>query len=108
MRIFKGFLESRNAKFQEVDKDHLRGFIEYLRLDKGASSKTVENYFGILSTFYDYLTFEGFVPSNPVLPIRRRYLRRYKDNGSTQERKLISVEEMARIINSEMNIRIKL
>jgi integrase/recombinase XerD len=106
-KIFKTYLENRGAKFQDVDKDHLTGFIEYLRIEKGLSGKTVENYFAILSTFYDYLTFEGLTPSNPVLSIRRRYLRRYKDNGSAQERKLISVEEMARIINSEMDIRNK-
>lgn len=106
-KIFKIYLEGKGAKFQDVDKDHLRGFIEYLKIEKGVAGKTVENYFAVLSTFYDYLTFEGLASSNPVLPIRRRYLRRYKDNGSTQERKLISVEEMAQIINSEMDIRNK-
>jgi len=106
-KVFKSYLEGKGNNFQDVDKDHLRGFIEYLRIEKGAAGKTVENYFAVLSTFYDYLTFEGLVPSNPVLAIRKRYLRRYKDNGSTQERQLISVEDMARLINSEMDIRNK-
>ncbi len=106
-KVFKGYLEGRNASFLDVDKDLLRGFIEYLRIEKGAAGKTVENYFAVLSTFYDYLTFEGIVSSNPVLPIRRRYLRRYKDNGAAQERQLISIENMARLINSEMDIRNK-
>jgi len=106
-KIFKGYLENQNANFLDVDKDHLRGFIEYLRIEKKAAGKTVENYFAVLSTFYDYLTFEGVVASNPVLPIRRRYLRRYKDNGPRQQRQLISVEDMARLINSEMDIRNK-
>ena len=105
-RVFKNYLEGQGVDFQTVDKDHLRGFIEYLRIEKGAAGKTVENYFAVLSTFYDYLTFEGLVSSNPVLPIRRRYLRRYKDN-SMQERQLISVEAMGRLINSEMDIRNK-
>jgi len=106
-KVFGRYLESRNASFEEADKDLLRGFIEYLRIDKKASGKTVENYFAVLSTFYDYLTFEGIISSNPVLPIRRRYLRRYKDNGSMQERQLISIEDMARLINSEMDLRNK-
>lgn len=106
-KVFKSYLEGKGNNFQDVDKDHLRGFIEYLRIEKGAAGKTVENYFAVLSTFYDYLAFEGLVPSNPVLAIRKRYLRRYKDNGSTQERQLISVEDMARLINSEMDIRNK-
>ncbi len=104
-KVFKGYLEDQNAKFQEADKDLLRGFIEYLRIERKVTAKTVENYFAVLSTFYDYLAFEGIVPSNPVLPIRKRYLRRYKDNDSSQERQLISVEDMTRIINSEMDIR---
>jgi integrase/recombinase XerD len=106
-KVFKRYLESRNASFEDVDKDLLRGFLEYLRIDKKAAGKTVENYFAVLSTFYDYLTFEGIVPSNPVLLIRKRYLRRYKDNGSMQERQLISIEDMARLVNSEMDIRNK-
>ena len=105
-RVFKNYLEGQRVDFQTVDKDHLRGFIEYLRIEKGVAGKTVENYFAVLSTFYDYLTFEGLVSSNPVLPIRRRYLRRYKDN-SMQERQLISVEAMGQLINSEMDIRNK-
>ena len=106
-KVFKDYLEGRNANFQDADKDLLRGFIEYLRIERKVTPKTVENYFAVLSTFYDYRAFEGIVPSNPVLPIRKRYLRRYKDNDTTQERQLISVEDMARLINSEMDIRNK-
>ncbi|OPY49932.1 MAG: putative tyrosine recombinase XerC-like protein [Methanosaeta sp. PtaU1.Bin060] len=106
-KVFKAYLEGKNANFQGVDKDHLRGFIEFLRVKRGVTGKTLENYFAVLSTFYDFLAFEGIVSSNPVLPIRRRYLRRYKDNGSAQERQLISIEDMARLINSEMDIRNK-
>ena len=105
-KVFKKYLEDNGTNFQEVDKVILRGFIEYLRMDKEVAGKTVENYFAVLSSFYDYLMFEGLVASNPVLPIRRRYLRRYKDNRM-QERQLVSVEDMARLINSEMDIRNK-
>ncbi|MCJ7444626.1 MAG: tyrosine-type recombinase/integrase [Methanotrichaceae archaeon] len=106
-KIFEGYLNAKGVGLKDANKDHLRGFIEYLRLEKGAARKTIENYFAVLSTFYDYLTFEGIVSSNPVLPIRRRYLKRYKDNGSAQERQLISAEDMGRLINSEMDIRNK-
>jgi integrase/recombinase XerD len=106
-KIFKAYLERNDATFQDVDKDLLRGFMEYMRMERGAAGRTIANHFAILSTFYDYLTFEGLVPSNPVLPVRKRYLRRYKDNGPTQERQLISVEDMAKIVNAEMDIRKK-
>ena len=47
------------------------------------------------------------MPANPVLTVRKRYLRRYK-NGQGLEtggRKLITVEQMARLVNSILNSR---
>lgn len=44
---------------------------------------------------------------NPVLAVRKRYLKRYKDNDVGQARKLVSVEDMARLINSTLDIRDK-
>jgi hypothetical protein len=34
-----------------------------------------------------------------LLPVRKRYLKRYKDNDDGQSRKLINIEEMSRLIN---------
>jgi len=90
----------------DVDKETLRGFIGYLRA-QGKTQKTIENYFSVLSSFYEYLTYEGIVDKNPVLAVRKRYLKRYKDNDDGQARKLISVEDMARLINSTLDIRDK-
>ena len=42
---------------------------------------------------------------NPIIPFRRRYLHTYKTDKRPQTRKLISVEEMARLINSIMDPR---
>ena len=44
---------------------------------------------------------------NQILLIQKRYLKAYKDSNPGQERQLISIEDMARIINSELNIRDK-
>lgn len=90
-----------------MDRDVLRGFLEYLRLERCVSHKTLENYFTVLSSLYEYLAYEGYVERNPVLPVRKRYLKRYKENDEGQMRKLISVEEMASLINSTMEIRDK-
>jgi integrase/recombinase XerD len=90
--------------------DHLAGK-DLSDVDKekaqSKTQKTIENYFSVLSSFYEYLTYEGIVDTNPVLPVRKRYLRRYKDNDDGQARKLISVEDMARLINSTMDVRDK-
>jgi integrase/recombinase XerD len=89
-----------------ADKDTLRGFIGYLKA-QGKAQKTIENYFSVLSSFYEYLVFEGKTAANPVIAVRKRYLRRYKDNDDGQARKLISVEDMANLINCTMDIRDK-
>lgn len=87
-----------------VDKDVLRGFIAYLK-GQEKTTKTIENYFSVLSSFYEYMVFEGKTAANPVIAVRKRYLRRYKDNDDGQARKLVSVEEMAGLINSTLDIR---
>ena len=104
LKNFTVYLADKNLS--DVDKESLRGFIGYLKA-QGKTQKTIENYFSVLSSFYEYLTYEEIVDKNPVLAVRKRYLRRYKDNDDGQARKLISVEDMARLINSTMDVRDK-
>jgi len=106
LKKYQNYLDQRGADFLVVDNASLIGFLDFLRSRK-ARTKTLKNYFSTLSSFYEFLAFEGKIPANPVIPIRKRYLKSYKDNHDSQERKLISIEEMAKIINSEMNIRDK-
>src|SRR5512138_386850 len=100
LRIFGQYLSPRGVDALVVSREDLRGFIEYMRMERGASQKTIENYFSTLSSFYDFLIFEGLASANPVLPVRKRYLKRYKENVDGHERQLIGVEDMARLINS--------
>jgi integrase/recombinase XerD len=57
----------------------------------------------VLSGLYEFIALEGLIPSNPVLPI----LKRYKENGDGHERQLISIEEVARMIQEAPDIRDK-
>jgi integrase/recombinase XerD len=104
IKIFCEYLDGRQIKILDVDRDILRDFLEYLREDRRVSHKTIENYFTVISSLYEYLAYEGHVDRNPVLPVRKRYLKRYKEEDSGQTRKLISVEEMALLINSTLDI----
>ncbi len=106
LRKFLKFLNQQGIAVTAVKKSEVRGYIEALR-DNGISPKTIENHLSILSSFFEYLLYEEMVTINPVLPVRRRYVRPYKDNGPGQTRKLISIEEMAQLINSTMDIRDK-
>ena len=49
-----------------MDKEILRGFIGYLKA-QGTATKTIENYFSVLSSFYEYLTYEGIVDTAILL-----------------------------------------
>ena len=104
LRNFKTYLDGRSPL--DADKETLRGFIAYLKA-QNKTIKTIENYFSVLSSFYEYLVFEEKAAGNPVIPVRKRYLRRYKDNDDGQARKLISVADMASLINCTLDIRDK-
>ena len=107
IRIFLKFLEGRGISVDRVDVHALRRFLQHVRFERRAKYKTVENYFSAISAFYDYLVFEGLVSRNVILPFRRRYLKRYKNGYDDPERKLLTVEEMSRLINSIMDPRDK-
>jgi integrase/recombinase XerD len=103
--IFVQYLEENELDLITSDRDILRGFLDYLRRDRKIKQRTVENYFAALSSFYEFLEYERYIGKNPVQSIRKRYIRRFKDNDEGQMRKLISVEEMTHLINSTMDVR---
>lgn len=107
IKIFNNFLLERDFDILNVDKDVLKTFLEYLRKDRNITQKTVENYFAALTSFYDFLEYEDYVLKNPINTVRKRYLRRYKDNNEGQMRRLISIDEMTNLINSTIDIRDK-
>jgi integrase/recombinase XerD len=107
LKIFTNYLDGRGLSVYDVDVHVLKNFLQHVIYERKTKRKTVENYFSALSAFYDYLAFEGYVPSNIVLPFRKRYLRRYKNDFDDPERKLISIEEMSRLVNSILDPRDK-
>ncbi|MEM3194464.1 MAG: tyrosine-type recombinase/integrase, partial [Candidatus Bathyarchaeia archaeon] len=106
VKIFLNFIRSRGLTVANVDLHVLRDFLQYI-IENGAKYKTIENYFSALSSFYDYLVFESIVDRNIILPFRKRYLKRYKSGYDDPQRRLLSVEEMARLVNSIMDPRDK-
>ena len=99
MRHFLEFLRAQGTRYDQIDLLTLTSYLELLR-SRSACYKTVENVYAAISAFYEYLVFEGRIATNVVLPFRKRYLRRYKDGSEQMERRLLSVEEMSRLVNS--------
>jgi len=105
--IFAEFLLNRGIDINEANIHLLKDFLQHILHKRNVKHKTVENYFSALSAFYDYLTFEDLVSTNMVLPFRKRYLKRYKDGYDDPERKLLTVEEMSRLVGWIMDPRDK-
>jgi len=108
LKMYGIYLQANKLNILQADRDSLRGFIEYMRDDRQVSQRTLAATFSVLSSFYEYLVYEDRISLNPVLPVRKRYLKVYKDTcDGHNERQIISVEDMANIINSTLNLRDK-
>lgn len=105
LRITASYMEQQGFSLLEVDKYALKGLLDYLKNERRVTHKTVEGYFTTLSSFYEYLVYEEKIVVNTVPPFRKRYLSTYKNSQSSESRKLISVEQMAMLINSTLEIR---
>jgi len=107
--IISNFLNRKGPSLLNLDKYVLKEILVYLVDKRRVSPKTLENYFAALSSFCQFLVYEDLTDRNPVLPFRKRYLRQYKNakGNSGSERRLISVGQMAMLINSVLNPRDK-
>ena len=105
IRAYGEYLASHEKDFLTAKKDDLVSFIESLRLEKGLSIMTVKRYLAALSSLCEYLVFKEQIQTNYVRPVRSRYIRSYKE--TSEGRKLISVEDMASLINCTLDIRDK-
>jgi site-specific recombinase XerD len=103
-KIFKNTSERKPP--QEVARSDLNGYLDHLTA-RGVSKKTAGLYFAVLKTFYDYLVFEGMVNTNPIDPVRKRYLEGYKLDSQGHTHQIISVDDAARLIGSLVDIRDK-
>ena len=102
MRIFLFFLMSKQKTPFEVDKDVLKSYIDYLMNQRKCAFRTLSYHFSALTAFYGWLLFDDRIKVNPVLAVRERYLKRYKNGEGMQPegRMLISVDQMAMLIRS--------
>lgn len=103
---FCGFLDARGTDPLNVTRDDMKAFLVRLK-ERKLKFKTIDRIFTCLSAFYEFLIVEELVEYNPILPFRKYYLRRYKKDNDSEIRKLISVEDAARLVNSILDSRDK-
>jgi integrase/recombinase XerD len=103
--VFLSFISTKDVRLDEVTSHILKDFLSYLKFERRLKHKTIKGYFSALSAFYDYLVFEGKTNANIVTSFRKRYLKQYKEGFDDPERKLLSVEEMSKFVNSILDPR---
>jgi len=70
---------------------------------KGRRQSTIERAFSNLSVYFDYLIEIGEIQQNPVVLIKKRYLKNYKDE--VRQRQLISIEDAAKMVRATIDTR---
>jgi len=103
--IFAEYMSRHSRELVGMDLKSLKDFLQYVKYERHAKHKTVENFFSAISAFSDYLVFEGIASSNIVLTFRKRYLKRYKDDFDDSQRRLLTLEEMSKYVSSILDPR---
>jgi integrase/recombinase XerD len=106
VKKYCAFLETRGKNPLTVGRDDMKAFLGQLD-DKGLKYGTIKRIYACVSAFYEFLIEEELVEYNPILPFRKYYLRRYKNGNDSESRKLISVEDASRLVNSILDNRDK-
>ncbi|MGD0951505.1 MAG: tyrosine-type recombinase/integrase [Methanotrichaceae archaeon] len=103
---YSNFLNMRGKGVFSADKEDLKAFLIHLR-KRGIKQTTIEVMFVRLSAFYTFMIDEGNTENNPILPFRKRYLHKFKDESDAEMRKIISVAEASTLVNSILDSRDK-
>jgi integrase/recombinase XerD len=103
MLHFQKFLGHSITK---ADKMDIRAYVDMHR-KQSLTTRTIRSRLNALSSFYDFLVFEGIRNDNPVREVRVRYLTQYKTASEEHTHKLISIEEAARLVDFMTDIRDK-
>lgn len=106
VKKYCAFLETRGKNPLTVGRDDMKAFLGQLN-DKGLKYGTIKRIYTCVSAFYEFLVEEELFEYNPILPFRKYYLRRYKNDNDSESRKLISVEDASRLVNSILDSRDK-
>ena len=104
VREFCAFLETRGKTPISADKDDIKAFLAHLK-ERKIKFNTIDRIFTCISSLYGFLIEEELVEYNPILPFRKRYLRKYKSDNDSEIRKLISIEDASKLVNSVLDTR---
>lgn len=107
------FVDWLDCDLQSVGKSELRHFLQHLKTEKtgrrgeGLAPSTLSGYVSAINACFEFLEYEDYIEDNPVPQFRDRYMSGTGTGAdtTTSERQLISVEEMAGLVQSILNVR---
>ena len=86
---FLDYLEHRVKptveNWEEVKKDHLVGYILYLKTDREYASTTVARKVAAIKSFFHFLVAEGFIKDDPTATLDSPHVKRYLPRAISQE-----------------------
>jgi integrase/recombinase XerD len=104
IKQFINFSESKGKAVLAADRTLLRAWVDELR-KRGNKTQTIQHSLASISSFYEYYIYEELIETNPVTPVRKRYLACYKIDSERESRQNISVEQASRIVDTFMDPR---
>lgn len=106
VKQYLDLLDSRSKNANTADKSDLKDFLSILR-ERGLKQASIEKAFTCISSLYTYMVDEDLISGNPITSFKRRYLREYKDENTSDGRQIISVEQASHLVDSTLNSRDK-
>ena len=96
------FAKNRIA-FTAIRKEHLKIFLSTIKKEtkrlEGLSHGRLKGIFSALNSMMEFLLYEEKTLHNPVPPFRKRYMKTYKNNTRTSNRRQVpSTEELGLMI----------
>jgi integrase/recombinase XerD len=106
IKPYMEFLDSRSKNPNNVNRDDLKDYLSFLQ-QRGLKQASIDKALSCLSSFYAFMVDDELISSNPIIPFRRRYLRKYKADNTSEVRQIIDVEQASLLVNSTLNSRDK-
>lgn len=94
IRIFLRWLDQLDPL--KVGDSELRGFLLYLKKERGVGDRAILRYFSAIQSLYQFLEFEGRLEKSPILRFRKRYLAATTKESKKERvalRRLLEVDE---------------
>jgi len=102
---FVAWSEENGIDPLEFKKSNFKEYLLYLQEVRGLIHKSLEIEFSRLSDFYGYLVDEGIIDFNPIPEFRKRNIRAYKASSESQQRRVVSVMDAAKMVGSALETR---